>query len=89
VAKPTLREQIGAACVHFTGIGDVRCKAGVPYASVRDASQAGPYRWPCISPCPWTGRTAATACERKRLPTGEEVEAEIRAFEELEAKLRG
>lgn len=61
-------------CVHFTGIQHDACAAGVPYASVRDASQPGPYCWPCLPGI--GGKVCATTCDKKRLPTLEELEAE-------------
>lgn len=62
-----------AKCVHFNGIQHGTCDAGVAYDSVRDASQAGPYCWPCLSLV--AGKVATTTCPQRRYPTREEANA--------------
>lgn len=70
-------------CVHFRGIQHDKCCAGVDMKSVRDESQPGPYRWPCIT---LTGITkkptpqATTTCEKYREPTADEIKADEDAF---------
>lgn len=76
----SLREQIAGQCVHFCGIQHKHCKAGVELVSVRDSSQPGPYRWPCLT---IDGRAATTVCAQRRMPTPDEVEAEARGWEQL------
>jgi hypothetical protein len=66
-------------CRHFTGIQHKACAAGVPYVDVRDSSQPGPYRWPCLD----TGRGTGGECKSLALMTQEEhaaAEAELQAI---------
>jgi hypothetical protein len=63
-------------CVHFRGIQHATCEAGVDMASIRDGSQPGPYRWPCL-----TLDKATTSCALYREPTAEEIAADQAAFE--------
>jgi hypothetical protein len=71
-------------CVHFCGIQHEKCAAGVVLLSVRDASQPGPYRWPCIT---LTGITkkpmppATTTCDQYREPTADEIAADKAALD--------
>jgi hypothetical protein len=53
-------------CRHFNGIQHDRCKAGVNYLDVRDESQPGPYRWPCLT---WADKAATTECSKRSLLT--------------------
>ena len=41
----TLKEQISQRCIHFTGLMNKECKAGVKYADVRFDR---PYKLPCL-----------------------------------------
>lgn len=61
-------------CVHFTGVQNDVCAAGVRYDDVRnDAIQTRfSDRLPCLS--------SAVPCPSRRLPTTEEIEAEERAL---------
>lgn len=43
----SLRDQIADKCVHFSGIMDKICKAGITYDDVRVEGD-GPYRFPCL-----------------------------------------
>jgi hypothetical protein len=63
--KP-LRDQYQNWCIHFTGIHQDVCKAGIRYTSVRDSDQH-PFAWPCIQ-----DSHAATSCELCRYPTDAE-----------------
>lgn len=78
-------------CVHFTGLWGhgmkkhLLCSAGVAYEDVKDSSQKGPYCWPCLPGI--GGRTATTTCQKKRLPTVEELAADKRELEEFLAKI--
>jgi hypothetical protein len=45
----------------------------VKYETLRDSSQPGPYRWPCLT---LDGRAASTVCVSRRLMTVEEERAE-------------
>lgn len=65
-------------CVHFTGIQNNTCKAGVAYADVKDTTER-PYRWACMSP--------DVPCASRRVATQEEAEAEDRALNALFANV--
>lgn len=61
------------SCFHFRGIQHATCLAGIKMIDVRDDSQPGPYRWPCIT---IAGREpATTTCASFREPTKEEIAA--------------
>jgi hypothetical protein len=66
-------------CRHFTGIQHETCAAGVRYVDVRDASQPGPYRWPCID----VRGPASTECPKRSLLTAEEHEAREREVDAI------
>lgn len=60
-------------CIHFHGIQHKTCAAGLELASVRDSSQPGPYRWPCLT---LAGREPATTkCSLYLDPTDEQIAA--------------
>ena len=66
-------------CRHFIGMQHERCAAGVVYTDVRDSSQPGPYRWPCLD---LLGRGIVDTCSKRSLFTQEEHaenERELRA----------
>lgn len=71
----TLTEQIARKCVHFNGISEKCCEAGIAYASVRDEASS-PYRFPCFRD------SGLTNCEKQQFPTDEAVAAEVAAIEE-------
>lgn len=60
-------------CKHFLGI-QRPCEAGIDPATVRDAANPGPYRWPCL--CLIGSKPASTICEKRELMTIEEHDAE-------------
>jgi hypothetical protein len=62
-------------CRHFVGVQHKVCEAGVKLVDVRDASQPGPYRWPCLTPN--SSSPATTVCPKRSLLTQEEHEARI------------
>lgn len=73
----TLAEQIADSCVHFTGIQNQTCKAGVAYSSFDRPGL------PCLKDfC--KGHT----CEHLHFPTAEEVAAQV-AFERTRMALDG
>lgn len=78
-----------ARCVHFKGIQNV-CGAGIDPKTVRDASQKGPYRWPCLVLAGY--EPATTSCASFRAMTREEIDAETALFtaaiEKMEADLK-
>ena len=67
-APATHEEQIADWCVHFTGLMQQRCAAGVIYTEVKGD---GP-RWPCFQ-----RDGVASACPHTRYPTPEEVAAQV------------
>lgn len=67
----SLEEQIAGSCVHFTGIQNKTCKAGIAYASF----EARGFAKPCFN------RTPEQACASCHFPTPEEVAAEVAAHE--------
>lgn len=69
-----------AYCIHFRGIQHKTCEAGVELLSVRDASQPGPYRWPCLT---IDHKAATTTCASFRAPTPEEHEQRERETTQL------
>lgn len=84
--RDQLIRQLLISCVHFTGIGKPACAAGVDYMTVRDASEPGPYRWPCLN---FPNRVATTTCEKRCMYTAETATAEADRIRELEAKAFG
>jgi hypothetical protein len=75
-------------CRHFCGIQNV-CGAGIDPRTVRDESEPGPYRWPCLQ---FIGRPAASdTCPKREWMTAEEHaahETETRqAFSKAEAAI--
>lgn len=80
----TLEDQIRERCVHFTGLLDKKCMAGVIYDSVRDEKKRGLAAVPCFrdgEPVP---------CEKRHFPTEEEVAAAtLRGARNVEYGCRG
>lgn len=66
----TLHDQIHNRCIHFNGIMNKECKAGIKYEDVRVDK---PYNFPCLK----TGGI----CSKSQFPTEEEVQAEIKEIE--------
>lgn len=46
-------------CIHFNGIQRKVCEAKISYISVRDTTQPGRYRWPCLR-----SDNATTTCSK-------------------------
>lgn len=67
-------------CQHFTGIRHKTCEAGVCYAEVRDSSQPGPLRWPCLT---LAGKAATTMCAKYEATTPEQLAEEDAEIEAL------
>lgn len=75
----SIQEQIAGWCIHFTGIANKKCKAGIEYDSF------GPLKAGVI-PCL---RGGSGTCQFCQYPTPEEVEAEVaRGNTELKVALR-
>lgn len=62
----SLEDQISGRCVHFTGIMDKKCKAGVEYESF---PQPRFKTLPCLK--------GTSLCDKCQFPTPEEVKAEV------------
>ena len=73
-----MHDQIADRCIHFNGVMERVCKAGVSYADVRVGK---PYQFPCLK--------QAGFCMQCKFPTAEEVAkelAEINKFGESSLK---
>lgn len=66
----TLHEQIACKCIHFNGVMNDSCKAGINYSDVRVGK---PYKFPCLQ----QGGECATA----KFPTEEEIKTRIEEIE--------
>lgn len=63
-------------CRHFNGIQHDTCEVGIPYSTVKDASER-PFRYPCIHP------DCAVKCDSASYYTREEAEAREREVAEI------
>jgi len=72
----SLKEQIANKCIHFNGVMNASCKAGVNYADVRVDK---PYRFPCLK--------QGGECSKSIFRTEEEVEAHIKKIKEDDTKV--
>jgi hypothetical protein len=72
----TLEEQVAKKCVHFTGLIDKVCKAGVTYDTVKDKTKR-PFGIPCIQ----TGGE----CPLSKFRTPEEVAKYLDEIAKIEA----
>lgn len=66
----TLEEQIANRCVHFSGMMNACCAAGIEYAPLKDVS-VKPYGYPCFK------EHEHLPCGQRRFHTPEEVAAEV------------
>lgn len=85
-SRDQLLTQLLRTCIFFDGIQHTPCRAGVPLEEVKDKSQPGPYRFPCLD---LPGRLAKTTCYQKRLYTQKEAEDEAADWEKLEKAVAG
>lgn len=76
--RPNPLDQIMARCVHFTGLGEEQCAAGVRYERFENAPG-----FPCLKKFDHGGHT----CEQRRWTTQEEAEAILARHAVLEAKM--
>ena len=60
-------------CIHFRGIQNT-CGAGIDPKTVRDETQRGPYRWPCLTLAGY--EPATTSCASFRAMTQAEIDDE-------------
>jgi hypothetical protein len=65
----TLEEQKASKCVHFNGLQNDKCEAGILYVAVENLTVKGFARWPCFRD------GEACQCSRRHFPTPEEVAA--------------
>lgn len=79
----TPREQKANRCVHFNGIQNETCKAGVSYDVFRNNRVAGKDWMPCLK----DAGGDCVHCEKRLWPTPEEIEAELEADEKLMKKM--
>jgi hypothetical protein len=68
-----LEEQISRKCIHFNGVMERVCKAGISYADVREEPEEGPYKFPCLK--------QGGKCSSAQFRTDEEVKAKISQIE--------
>lgn len=74
-----LRARVERTCVHFNGIQNARCKAGVAYGELPDDAR-GIGKFPCMNP------EHAAKCEKHRFATPEEVQADLDEVERAEVR---
>ena len=75
-----LRQQKSSRCVHFNGIQNDKCEAGIEYRTFRPEKPLGREWLPCLK------AGECTSCEKRRWPTAEEVEAECQAMDRAIAR---
>lgn len=68
----SLEDQIKCRCVHFNGIMNDACKAGIAYADVREGK---PYKFPCF-------KDSGLTCDKSKFLTDEEVAEELKTINE-------
>lgn len=74
----SLKDQIADKCIHFNGVMEKVCKAGITYADIRVEGD-GPYKFPCL--------TQGGQCSSAQFRTPEEVEAEVKSIEDSGLKV--
>ena len=70
----SVADQIREWCVHFNGIGNTCCKAGINYDSVEGERVAYRANLPCFLDAPKPGN-----CPKREFPTEEEVARQVEA----------
>lgn len=84
--RPTLREQIENKCVHFNGMMNDTCKAGVDYDSVKVAREPGK-GWDL--PCFKDRKPCSITCDKQQFPTAEYVQARLDEIEQSSIRTFG
>lgn len=75
-----LKNQVSSRCIHFTGIMNEKCDAGVCYKDVRvKPKDGGMYQFPCIK----TGGH----CDKCKFKSEAEVQEELNEIEELSERM--
>lgn len=77
----SLAEQIGCKCVHFNGMMNKTCDAGVVYATVKNEAVKGFAGHPCFR------EGEAVPCEKRHYPTPEEIAASVAESEASSKRL--
>lgn len=67
----TLYEQIACKCIHFNGVMNKECKAGINYADVRIDK---PYKFPCLQ--------QGGECIKAEFPTEEQITVMLQSIED-------
>lgn len=70
----TMKEQLQKKCIHFNGIGNKECKAGVNYDTFR-TEKPKPFKFPCLQ--------QGGECPKAQFLTPEEAEAQERELNEM------
>lgn len=65
----TIKQQIEDRCIHFTGIQNQVCKAGIKYVDIRDESQK-----PYLFPCNRNLKNSGSHCDKCQFPTVKQVD---------------
>lgn len=74
-------------CVHFTGVQNETCEAGVRYRDVA-GGRSHLAVLPCLPPMPHKAHETPATCASKRLPTEAEIAASEAEFEQAMERLR-
>ncbi len=74
----SLREQIAGKCIHFNGIMNETCEAGIDYERFRKQSTPDkPVGFPCLRNC-----ENAPACEKREWPSEEYIKSQLDEIEQ-------
>ena len=74
-----LEEQIARKCIHFNGVMNDECKAGVKYKDVREEPEDGPYKFPCLK--------QGGECSKAQFRTAEQVNARVSEIGDVGVKV--
>ena len=79
MTRETREDRFRSKCVHFNGVQNGTCEAGIAY----DSFPKG-----CGLPClPELGKGSDLECEKRRFPTEDEVQAENERIEKAMARM--
>jgi len=81
IPNKTLRQQIENWCVHFTGIGNRKCKADIEYDDFRPP-KAKAFCLPCLR-----DDGEEYQCPHRRWPTEEEIRTQLDALAAAEKRM--
>lgn len=74
----TIQDQIAAKCIHFTGLGNKKCEAGISYKSVEVKGER-PIKIPCIRDTILSGGE----CKKQQFPSEEEILKRVQEIEDF------